>query len=241
MNKNEKEWLVRTRTGEILGPFTQHELVEEMQKRTFYPEDEIAPAFGQWVSAQGLSHHDVDEVTRTSTRSQTFSRQTTSTPDAHLEVEEVTPTPTPEFIRPFPSPQTKTPTPDPISGSHTIPEMRLSIRNWAPIALAVIVLMGLWKFVGELKPSPQNNGTQTNNSSHSLEESSPFLREIYGMIHEGKNQAALKKLTEMHERGGNSDDDYLIPYAGLLMTEKESESRARRNQRCQRPGSSPWE
>ncbi len=235
MNKNDKEWLVRTRTGEILGPFTQHELVEEMQKRTFYPEDEIAPAFGQWVSAQGLSHHDVDEVTRTSTRSQTMSRPSTPLPHSapiSIEHEAEDLTPTPDFVKEPPKSNSAHRSPkfeDSVSGNHSIPEMRLSLRNWAPIVLAVVVVMGLWKFVGELKPSGFSDSASRTGSSHNADEGSPLVREVYAMIHAGKNQAALKRLTEVHERGGdNGNNDYLIPYAALLITEKESEPRARK-------------
>ena len=42
MHNNAKEWLVRTRTGEVLGPFSQRELLEEFQRRTFALEDEIS-------------------------------------------------------------------------------------------------------------------------------------------------------------------------------------------------------
>jgi len=232
MNKNDKEWLVRTRTGEILGPFTQHELVEEMQKRSFYPEDEIAPAFGQWVSAQGLSHHDADEITRTSTRSQTMSRPSAAvTPPSHEDpIEEMTPTP--DFLKSSHSTLDAHAKPSDHAnsgGMHSIPEMKLSLRNWAPIVLAVLVLVGLWKFVGELKPSSQSSDGHLQANSLRDEESSPLLREVYGLIHAGKTQAALKRLTEIHERGASADnDDYLIPYAGLLISEKESESRARK-------------
>src|SRR5687768_10889603 len=97
--KNElKDWLVRTRTGEILGPFSQRELMEELKKRTFTPEDEIAQSQGWWISAQTLTNRDSDEFTHTHTRNQTVTRSvhtnhTQSTATSSLAEDSITPTP----------------------------------------------------------------------------------------------------------------------------------------------------
>lgn len=71
MQSEVKNWLVRTRTGEILGPFTQRELLEALQKGAFSAEDEIAESLHFWISAQTLTHRDTDEFTLTHTRNQT--------------------------------------------------------------------------------------------------------------------------------------------------------------------------
>ena len=78
-----KEWLVRTRTGEVLGPFTQHELLENLQRHVFTVEDEIAPSGGLWISAQTLTHRDSsDESTYTSTRGDSAEATITQTQTA---------------------------------------------------------------------------------------------------------------------------------------------------------------
>src|SRR5947209_7590075 len=100
MSTPAKEWLVRTRTGEVFGPFTQKELFEELRKQTFSLEDEIAPSKGFWISAQTLQNHETEEFTLTHTRNQTVTSSvlTNSHSNAaqNLDLEEVK---EPEAIR----------------------------------------------------------------------------------------------------------------------------------------------
>jgi hypothetical protein len=71
-----KEWLVRTKTREVIGPFTQSELYSALNSHLFTLEDEIAQSGGFWVSAQALSYREEDDFTRTSTRSQVVAENT---------------------------------------------------------------------------------------------------------------------------------------------------------------------
>src|SRR5438045_1566664 len=100
MDNNVKEWLIRTRTGEILGPYTQRELFEELMKRTFTYDDEIAPSKGHWISAQTLSNREVEEFTRTSTRNQTIT--TKSMPSHSLAAAQAMPGRTDDELTPTP-------------------------------------------------------------------------------------------------------------------------------------------
>ncbi|MBM4303101.1 MAG: hypothetical protein FJ112_02105, partial [Deltaproteobacteria bacterium] len=84
-NSAKKEWLVRTRSKEILGPFSQTELVEQLRKGNFNTQDEICNSLGTWLSANLISHLDPEEVTRTSSRMGTQSIEFTKS--------DLTPTP----------------------------------------------------------------------------------------------------------------------------------------------------
>jgi tetratricopeptide (TPR) repeat protein len=62
-----------------------------------------------------------------------------------------------------------------------------------------------------------------------VEGESPFVRQIYTLIHAGGAQAALKQLAQYHEKHlSKGDVEYLIPYGALLITEGESPSRGKK-------------
>lgn len=223
MQSIHKTWLVRTRVGEVLGPFSQSELVEELEKKTFSTEDEIAQSGGHlWVSASSLSNRDLEEVTRTSTRAtQTGSNSEEREPGTftsgpkQLPLEELTPTPDHP--------------PKPIAPSQEFhaPAKSFHKPRVAPMltgfVIAVVMLMVVFQFKGKEK----NTGTPSNTQIVD-ENESPFVRQIYTLIKSGESATALKKLTEYHEKGKKDGIDYLIPYAALLIMEGESIGRAKK-------------
>ncbi len=217
--------MVRTRTGDVLGPYTQRELMEELKRTTFTVEDEICPSQGHWVSAQALSYHDSDELTSTSTRTHhPFTQSiTTDIPKPNSDL-----TPTPEarvHLKPGPHSDGRVRVP-----SHLLPQDNGSKIN--PLVLGVLiagmVISGL-AYLKVRKTGGSGSATTTAAPTPHSEGESPFVRQIYNLIHAGKTQSALRTLTLYHERGPNKNDvEYLIPYAALLILEGESPSRARK-------------
>jgi len=94
MANSSKNWLVRTRSRQVLGPFSQQELYEHLRQNTFTPEDEIAPHGKDWISAQTLLNHDFDEVTSTSAQLNTRTLKLARIPE-DLTPSSSGPTPTP--------------------------------------------------------------------------------------------------------------------------------------------------
>lgn len=226
MQETQKDWLVRTRTGEILGPYTQNELYEELRRKRFSVDDEIAPSAGNWISAQALNYREGDDFTRTSTRSQALgsgtnpSIDTTGTTDVDEEL-----TPTPEFARPPQRPSHEVP-----AHAQTGPPLDARPR-FLRLVLAVIVIFALWAFTLLLRSKPQ--GPQPPQpvapKTGTMESDSALLREIYGKIRLGDTKGALKQLTSFHESAAAKNEiDYLVPYSALLIIEQDSLERARR-------------
>ena len=230
MNISAKEWLVRTRSGEILGPFTQRELIEELNRSTFSSDDEIAMSLGRWMSAQTLTGRDTDEMTRTSTRNQTVTK---SLPTGSLpvggELDDLTPTPDAVTIT----------GPHMIGGQqvHRVPARPGAVApakvssRMAPTMIAIFLVGGIWAGLALFRTKHNSStSTPTPTSIKTISEGeSPFVRQIYGLIQAGESQAALNQLNVYHERGaGKGDIEYLIPYSALLITEGESPGRARK-------------
>ena len=219
-----KDWLVRTRAGDVLGPFTQRELMDELKKNTFSTEDEIAPAQGHWISAQALTYHEGDEFTSTSTRTQQPLTGSMNVPPP-LGASDLTPTPEARVHLKPGAAQGNVRIP-----AHLLPKTGKRSRSvvWGA-GTAVIVLTLL--IVSKLMHQQESGGEATGahpaaNMAHS---ESPFVRQIYNQIQAGKTQAALRALTLYHERGpSKSDVEYLVPYAALLILEGESPSRAKK-------------
>jgi len=238
MENELKDWLVRTRSGEIIGPYSQRELLDELKKRTFTPDDEIAQSRGMWISAQTLTGHEPDEFTLTHTRNQTVTKSIHQTSTLSLSSSENTPTPTdsnPGFHAvgnlalqaPFPPRQETVlaPHPNRPGKSHS---------KFAPLILSAFVVGALWFLVTSLKPrekgvvSPPNQALQNANNTP-RESDSPFVRQIYSLITAGEPKEALKLLTQYHEKHqAKGDLEYLVPYAALLITEGDSPSRGRK-------------
>lgn len=227
-----KDWLVRTKTGEILGPFTQAELYDELNRKHFSPEDEIAPSGGYWISAQALFYREGDDFTHTSTRSQysapitgpitsSITGPTDPQPPPPARDEELTPTP--EFKRPDVVPAS----PPPVEPKLTPVKRHPSVLR---IVLAVVAIFLMWAITLHLRakptpPAPQPVAPKTGNP----DSDSAFLRQIYQQIHAGQRKEALRALTAYHETpAARNDLEYLVPYGALLITEQESLDRARR-------------
>ncbi len=217
-----KEWMVRTRLGEVLGPFTQKELTEELKKTTFSVEDEICPSQGHWVSAQALSYHDSDELTNTRTHHPFTQSITTDLPPGSSS--EFTPTPEARVhLRPA---STSGPVRMP---AHLVAKQKRAAVS--PIVWFLLVLFPLIPGMMYLKSRNQNSAAITNPmaTTTAVEGESPFVRRIYNQIHAGKTQEALRTLNLYHGRGpAKNDVEYLIPYAAILILEGESSSRAKK-------------
>lgn len=225
MESHRKEWLVRTRAGDILGPYSQRELVESFQRGVFATSDEIAPSGGRWTSAQALANHDIDEATRTSTRSVAYTRSHTTLP-GEPDSEELTPTPD---MEPLPRvqpvmhpPQSPAPHRAPREGSKLGPFVLLFVA----LALVTALLSVLkQRRGGEDKPPP----AIVTKLPSGLSGETPFTQQIFSLIHRGETQNALRLLTEHHERNKDPKDlEYLVPYAALLILEGESTQRAKK-------------
>ncbi len=224
MQSPPKDWLVRTKTGEILGPFTQRELMDELRKRTFGVEDEIAQSRNMWISAQTLSAHEPDEFTLTHTRNQTAVTQTTNT-DTLSKTQDL-PNPRGDKKGDLPistkSEGEKVLANGLFSGSKPGPTIVIVVAT----LVTLIIGMQLRKRHKNNLP-PQETPVQGNHSVSVTD--SPFVKQIYGMINQGDTQTALRELNQYHENHPSSAaPDYLIPYAQLLITEGDSPGRARK-------------
>jgi tetratricopeptide (TPR) repeat protein len=237
MYKEPKNWLVRTRVGEILGPYTQRELLDELQRKTFSATDEIAPSLGFWISAQTLLNRDSDEFTRTSTRNTSITRST----EANLAMaSQVQPAPQPQpVVRLEADPSLnadflqRPPTEPPL---RRIPQAASAPRantKWLPLVAGAMIVMGLWGLAGHLKPSANNDRAETRVAPEPAASStigeSRFVRDMYAMIHAGQTATALSRLATYHEKMASPNElDYLIPFAALLITEQVSPARAKK-------------
>jgi tetratricopeptide (TPR) repeat protein len=204
MENTLKEWLVRTRRGGVLGPFTQEELIEEFEKATFSNADEISPSYGPWVSAQVLTDRHSEELTHTSTN-QTHSTATTSSITREPVIEEV-------------------------SAATEDKELLDVIKTRNPVEKKKglsIVLGVLFLLVISMLVIPKGKDLENKVSRSQSSENDRFLSNITDLINTGQKQLALQKLTEYHQQAiPQKTLDYLIPYSALLITEEEAFSRA---------------
>lgn len=231
--KEAKTWLVRTRTGEIKGPYAQRDLQDLISTTGLTAADEICPSLGTWISASNLLNRDADEFTRTSTRNVTLS--TTLRPDhsnsnlAEDRQQEITHelTPTPDFAsvqrRVAASNQKK-----PIN-----PPQRTQSKGIAALVVGLGIVVGLWWMTVSFRPDQDVTGeissTVEGGDSAESENITPFVNRIYSMIDSGQTATALQTLSEYHEKHGEAgNQQYLIPYAALLIVEEEAHARARR-------------
>lgn len=222
MHSHAKDWLVRTRSREILGPYSQSELYSALAAAEFSAEDEISPPAGPWISAQTLLNRDPEEVTRTSARNQTAS--------INLNSAEHTPTPTSSL----PSPDDLTPTgPELFSESlDRKPETyspRASVPSHSPrvtpLLTGILLLVVLFLFLN-LRTQHQRT-VDVRSVANRPEGETPLVRRAYSLIHRGKTREAMNELMQFHETNPK-DLEYLIPYAITLILEDESASRARK-------------
>jgi tetratricopeptide (TPR) repeat protein len=235
MTKEPKTWLVRTRVGEILGPYTQRELLDELQKKSFSSTDEIAPSLGYWISAQTLLNRDSDEFTRTSTRNTAITRSTENVVltgaqaalQAQAKPEEEAPLAPDFLVRPQAEPPLRR-----IQPAVTAPRAN---TKWLPLVGGLMIVIGLWGLAGHLKPkagtergTTKTTPTEPDNSNTTIGESR-FVRDVYSMIHAGQTATALSRLATYHEKMAAPNElEYLIPYAALLITEQVSPARAKK-------------
>ncbi|NBX75697.1 MAG: tetratricopeptide repeat protein, partial [Proteobacteria bacterium] len=240
MGTSDRNWLVRTRARQILGPYNQAELYEQLRQNGFSPEDEISASGKPWISAQTLLNHDFDEVTRTSIP------QTTKT--VKISDPELTLTPSPSTYTPTPS-ITQTPV-EILHEEKAVSAREVSQVRWAqqerinspeafkphvktshkraPVLTAVflLVLIGFFVQMNSRRkniPAPSPLATKLGSSSET-----PFIRNVYDLIAKNETSKALEELTKYHQTNPQ-DLDYLIPYAALLIHENQSHDQARSN------------
>lgn len=211
-----REWLVRTRAGDVLGPYNQKELLEALSQAKFTIDDEIAPSQGAWVSAQVLSFREYDEQTKTSTRT----HQTATHSDSLAVMEaKAAARPTERFQ----------PVMQPNASAH--PKGKSFTSHFSSSTYVLLVLVLLVAAIATLKVRREARISSTRNGMDGgiVLTESPFLKSVYRKIQSGKNQDALRELTRYHEQGpSKSDVEYLIPYAALLITETDGQARAQK-------------
>jgi len=243
MSKAQRHWLVRTKTKNILGPFTQAELFEQLKRHHFQGDDEIASVARPgraWISAQTLLNRDVEEVTCTSTPLQTRTVRMNET--------EHTPTPTPsttitpmEMIRENDfSPSVEERAVEKLAIEELTreklqwpaPQLRKSIpkttKALSPaLVLSVVFVLALATFIYQMSQKQKETVSLSAISSQLRNPSeAPFLREVYELIGRDETSAALAQLTRYHQTSPK-DFDYLIPYAALLIHENKNHAQAR--------------
>ncbi len=216
-NSVSKIWLVRRRDGEILGPYSDKELYEAYQKRAFLDEDEVAKSTERWFSAANLEHHSPnDDLTRTQTRNQTV--PTASFPSNGNGSSAIGQEARPKFVASSPAFE-----------DEGLPEK--SSRNFVkPIAVILLSLLLGGMILSGLKQNWRETGSDPFlpiSNPIIADVQNPKVREAYQYIELGKRDEALKLLSQFHEQNqGTRDMEYLIPYTALLITERESDSRA---------------
>lgn len=230
---NRKEWLVRTKSREVLGPFSQSELLEQLNKNFFSVQDEICSNAGNWISASVLSSRDTEEVTRTSSRMTTHSIELTKS--------DLTPTPTSTDKISIPDPVQQSIKPAPTHRPHAKPQEPLgthatrqsSIRAPAkyPLLTAVVLtFITIFLFYRPQKPIRETSDVSSlsSNSARKEIEETAIVKKAKSLLRLGKNKAALKLLANYHESEGKSETSHLTLYGALLITEGESTLRAKR-------------
>jgi tetratricopeptide (TPR) repeat protein len=210
-----REWLVRTRAGEILGPYNQKELLTSLNDGKFTVDDEISPSQGSWVSAQVLSFRESDELTKTSTRT----HQTSTTNEAMI-LPDAMDGDEHHHFHTHPHPQHSQP-----AQPHATKPAASTISSSTYILLALVILVGA---IATLKVRREGRVASSRGGEMGISlTESPFLKGVYLKIQSGKQQEALRDLTRHHESGPSKTDvEYLIPYAALLITETDSTTRA---------------
>jgi len=235
MQTNQKDWLVRTKSRQILGPFTQRELFQELERNTFGAEDEIASAGKAWISAATLFNHDFDEVTRTSAQQNTGALRLEKDSEENLTP---SPTPTPTLtpvetyreVQPLsardklnqrwssqPSPSATLPSASPVP-----PRIFHRRAPWLT-GIFLVLVVGLIVQMSLRKTTSTPVAVVTKLGSQS---ETPFVRTVYDLIARNEMDKALEQLTRYHQ-SNPKDLDYLIPYAGLLILENQSHEQAR--------------
>lgn len=211
MNSNDKQlWLVRTKTGDILGPFRQSDLEGNLKKNVFTEEDEIAPPNTPWIRASILLSSS-EEVTRTATRNQTLSQPTVSmsgnaAPKLSIEenIPELRP---PQEIR--------------------IPTTSKGVKHAvAPFLLGSILVVGIWSlFVQSRQVAPRKTPLKAEEQGASSE----FLKTVYGLLRRGEHPAALEILRRHHASSNPSDyPEYAILMAAIEISIDQNTSDAKR-------------
>ncbi len=217
MATSSKEWLLRTKARDIAGPFTLRELVLKLKEKEISPEDEIAPHAGSWISASTLQSRDVEEVTLTSTR--VTDTDTRKIDDTHDPVENT------ENSKPLVPPTPLFPNPKQLDKKSENTKAKL-----APFFTGVLLSFFLVALYVYVLPKHANRKAETITLSEDAHNQDQLLvKHVYEMINRGERKLALRELSELHEKqNGKGDLSYLIPYSALLITENESQTRARK-------------
>ncbi len=211
-----KVWLVRTKEGEISGPFNQEELINFWKNSALKAEDEIAASCGRWIKAQILFDREKEELTQTSTRNTALTQSFETAPITYSgNIAQQSN----NLLKNKTSYET----------SYKVPTKIL--KTYRPqkvmIVLFSVVIAVLWLIVTYLKPKPVKDTSSHINKFISSD--SQFISDIYNLIQSGQFNTALAKLTYYHEKEAKPDDvKYLIPYSALLILEGDSPSMARR-------------
>ncbi len=242
---SKKEWLVRTKSREVMGPFTQTELVEQLNKNIISTQDEICNSNGNWISATILASRESDEITRTSSRMNTSSIEltksdltptSTSTDKILISEDKKKSSETSPLNRPIfnESQNYNSKTNENTTNSQAQNSARkASIQSPAKYPLlTAIILTFITIFVFY---RPQNTTRETSEANplksstgRKEKEESEIVKQTKSLIKLGKTKQALKLLANYHESHLKTDSSHLSLYAALLITEGESIVRAKK-------------
>ncbi|MSP19692.1 MAG: tetratricopeptide repeat protein [Bdellovibrionales bacterium] len=246
MYNSKKEWIVKTKSKEVLGPFTQTELLKQLESHVFTLNDEICCTLGHWISAHTLQARDSDEITRTSSR--------INTTTTGISVSDLTPTSTQtdKFFTPSPpipnplktNPLNRSlPSEKPLDYVPKVPlkmgssksEKQTSLKSNTTKRYPLLTALTLTGICVLFFYRPANTKRETTEVASSLQilekpktTDTEIVRKSKLLIQTGKNKQALKLLANYHEGHSGTDSSYLSLYAGLLITEGESTLRAKK-------------
>jgi len=221
MSDPKTAWLVRTRSGDILGPFFEKELLEELRRQTFAADDEIAPSEGTWISAQNLAHRETEEFT--STRGQTITR-TLPLPGPSPESGR-TETIGPKIVDPS-TPITFIKRKKKLSAPTTYHATGSTPRTARQLLIGLLAIFIAWSVWLVLK-SPSSSESHLPPEISTI--NTPLMKSVQELIGVGQRQGALRKLDDHHQSSiSQGEIAYLVPYAALLITENGSTKRAQK-------------
>ena len=234
---NLREWLVRTRHGLILGPFTPDELLRSFESHSFAQEDEIAQSCKPWMLAHVLSFRDEEESTNTSAQDSTTAT-TQSSPTESLSESLVPQSDLGEGTReakPLPvdaplSPQLPPPQTEALSLSKGNPRFSAGHKIYAAVSVATLILGLFFVF---LKPSKKSPSSFENQSASLSGEMGTFpwenerVRAVLPLVQRRMIKEALAQLTA-DKNVTNHDREVEMMQSALWLWEGQSILQAER-------------
>ena len=201
MHNTHKDWLVRTRSGEILGPFSERELVLALRDGIFSAQDEIARSSSNWVSAQGLLYREIEEGTAAHTKSQLS--LTSPTEKTRTQTEPLVETNLARALEPAARP--------------------LPPRWIGLLSAGILGVLMLWI----LAPPQTRDGAKDLGPVAAGPARSPILEEVNELIRSGRFTDALALLAKTPATQREKDPGALLTYYALQITQRDASDSAK--------------